>query len=58
MPHYVCVLLVIGWIAIFGAVILLVLSDTQDLDPILHKIEWSTLLFFAGLFVLMEVLKL
>lgn len=36
--------------------ILLVLSDTQDLDPVLHKIEWTTLLFFAGLFVLMEVI--
>ena len=45
-----------GWIAIFGAVILLVLSDTQDLEPVLHKIEWTTLLFFAGLFVLMEVI--
>ena len=45
-----------GWIAVFGAVVLLVLSDIQDLEPILHKIEWSTLLFFAGLFVLMEVM--
>jgi Na+/H+ antiporter NhaD/arsenite permease-like protein len=47
----------LGWIAIFGAVVLLILADTQDLDPILHKIEWSTLLFFAGLFVLMEGLQ-
>ena len=46
-----------GWIAIFGAVVLLILADTQDLEPILHKIEWSTLLFFAGLFVLMEVMS-
>ena len=44
-----------GWIAVFGAVVLLVLSDTQDMEPVLHKIEWATLLFFAGLFVLMEV---
>lgn len=36
--------------------ILLVLSDTQELEPVLHKIEWTTLLFFAGLFVLMEVI--
>ena len=48
--------LLVGWIAIFGAVVLLILADTQNLDPILHKIEWSTLLFFAGLFVLMEVM--
>lgn len=44
-----------GWVAIFGAVVLLILSDTQELEPVLHKIEWGTLLFFAGLFVLMEV---
>ena len=35
---------------------LLILADIQeDLETILHKIEWGTLLFFAGLFVLMEV---
>lgn len=45
-----------GWIAIFGGVVLLILADIQeDLETILHKIEWGTLLFFAGLFVLMEV---
>ena len=49
------VVLSAGWIAVFGAVVLLVLSDTQDMEPVLHKIEWATLLFFAGLFVLMEV---
>ena len=43
-----------GWIAIFGAVVLLILSDTQDLEAILHKVEWGTLLFFGALFVLME----
>ncbi len=45
----------IGWIAIFGAVVLLLLADIQDMESILHKIEWGTLLFFAALFVLMEV---
>ena len=25
------------------------------MQTVLHKIEWGTLLFFAGLFVLMEV---
>ena len=44
-----------GWIAIFGGVVLILLSDMQDLESVLHKIEWGTLLFFAGLFVLMEV---
>ena len=43
-----------GWIAILGALWLLVLADIQDFEIILHRVEWATLLFFAGLFVLME----
>lgn len=45
-----------GWIAILGALWLLVLADIQDFEIILHRVEWATLLFFAGLFVLMEVI--
>ncbi|XP_043985865.1 P protein-like [Gambusia affinis] len=45
-----------GWIAILGALWLLVLADVQDFEIILHRVEWATLLFFAGLFVLMEAL--
>ena len=44
----------IGWIAIFGALVLLLLADIQEMEAILNKVEWGTLLFFAGLFVLME----
>uniref|UniRef100_A0A6Q2YXT7 Citrate transporter-like domain-containing protein n=1 Tax=Esox lucius TaxID=8010 RepID=A0A6Q2YXT7_ESOLU len=44
----------LGWIAILGALWLLVLADIQDFDIILHRVEWATLLFFAALFVLME----
>ncbi|KAL5484287.1 hypothetical protein EMCRGX_G020756 [Ephydatia muelleri] len=44
----------LGWIAIFGAVILIVLSGIKDLEEVMHKIEWSTLLFFAGLFIMMK----
>ena len=44
-----------GWIAVLGAMWLLVIADISDLDSILHKVEWSTLLFFAALFILMEV---
>ena len=43
-----------GWIAIFGGVVLLLIADVQELEGVLHKVEWGTLLFFAGLFVLME----
>ena len=38
-----------------GAIWLLVLADIHDFEGILHKVEWATLLFFAGLFILMEV---
>ncbi|CAG01383.1 unnamed protein product, partial [Tetraodon nigroviridis] len=47
----------LGWIAILGALWLLVLADLQDFEIILHRVEWATLLFFAGLFVLMEACK-
>ena len=33
---------------------LLILADIQELEGVLNKVEWGTLLFFAGLFVLME----
>ncbi|KAI4891984.1 hypothetical protein NFI96_034191, partial [Prochilodus magdalenae] len=45
-----------GWIAILGALWLLILADIQDFEIILHRVEWATLLFFAALFVLMEAL--
>ncbi|XP_039336024.2 P protein isoform X2 [Saimiri boliviensis] len=45
----------IGWIAILGAIWLLILADIHDFEIILHRVEWATLLFFAALFVLMEI---
>lgn len=44
-----------AWSALLAAVLLLILADTEDLDGILARVEWATLLFFAALFVLMEV---
>ncbi|KPM03271.1 P protein-like protein [Sarcoptes scabiei] len=46
----------LGWIAIFGSILLLVLSDRHELESILGRVEWSTLIFFAALFVVMEAL--
>lgn len=46
-----------AWIALFGATWLLVLADPSDLEAILHRIEWATLIFFAALFVLMKVMS-
>ena len=45
----------LGWIALFGSMVLLILADVEELDAVLEKVEWATLLFFAGLFILMEV---
>ena len=53
-----CHVFISGWIAIFGSVVMMILSGIKDLEEVMHKIEWSTLLFFAGLFVLMEVSQL
>ena len=53
-----CHMFISGWIAIFGSVVMMILSGIKDLEEVMHKIEWSTLLFFAALFVLMEVSQL
>ncbi|KAK0082472.1 hypothetical protein PV326_007163, partial [Microctonus aethiopoides] len=47
----------LGWSALLGVILLLVLADTKDLDGILARVEWSTLIFFAALFILMEALS-
>nr|AOW69295.1 pink-eyed dilution-like protein [Salpingoeca infusionum] len=46
----------LGWIAILGAICLLLMTGSHSLDTLLERIEWGTLLFFAALFVLMEAL--
>ncbi|XP_013177018.1 PREDICTED: P protein-like isoform X4 [Papilio xuthus] len=47
----------LGWTALLGALLLLLLAEREDLEPVLARVEWSTLLFFAALFVLMEALS-
>jgi hypothetical protein len=44
-----------GWIAVVGAIALMILADISELENIFHRVEWATLIFFAALFVLMEV---
>lgn len=56
MPHIQR--LSLGWTALLGAVLLLILSDREDMEAVLARVEWSTLLFFAALFILMESLAL
>jgi len=47
----------VAWVALIGAVIMLLVSDRHELEEPLEKVEWSTLLFFAGLFVLVHSLQ-
>lgn len=46
----------LGWTALLGTLLLLLLYDRDDVESIFARVEWSTLLFFASLFILMEVL--
>lgn len=46
----------LGWSALVGAMLLLILADEEDIETVLSRVEWSTLLFFACLFTLMESL--
>eukprot|EP00731_Ephydatia_muelleri_P031093 Em0022g607a len=43
----------LGWIALFGAITLIILSE-QDVKGIFSRLELDTLLFFAALFIMME----
>lgn len=47
----------LGWSALIGIIFLLVISERDDMDAILHRVEWPTLLFFAAMFVLMEAVE-
>ena len=42
------------WIAFLGAVAILLLAKPHEFHHLLDMVEWDTLLFFAGLFVLIE----
>ncbi|KAM8703653.1 hypothetical protein ACLKA7_008305 [Drosophila subpalustris] len=48
--------IMLSWAAILAALLLLILADKPDVDSVLERFEWSTLIFFAALFVLMEAL--
>jgi len=42
-------------VALVGALCVIVLSDTKHFDHVLEKVEWSSLLFFASLFIMMAL---
>lgn len=45
----------LGWVSILGAFLLIILARMNDLDAVLIHVEWSALIFLAGLFVLTEI---
>jgi len=47
----------LAWIAVIGAIVLLLISGLKDIEVVLEKVEWGTLLFFAALFILMRGLE-
>ena len=57
MKHAVDLDLSYAWIAIIGAMVHLVASNVRDIEEVLEKVEFGTLLFFAALFVLMRCLE-
>jgi len=45
-----------AWIALFGAFVTIAFTNPHDVqDALRNHVEWDTLLFFAGLFVLVEI---
>ena len=47
----------VSWVALVGAVLMLLATDPHELEEPLEKVEWTTLIFFAGLFVLIHSLQ-
>ncbi|XP_067624345.1 P protein-like isoform X2 [Eurosta solidaginis] len=47
----------LGWLALLGIIALLIVLDRNDMEHLLHRIEWTTLLFFAAVFVMMECVE-
>ena len=47
----------VSWVALAGAVLMLLATSRHDLEKSLEEVEWTTLLFFAGLFVLIHSLQ-
>ncbi|XP_046866843.1 P protein isoform X2 [Drosophila willistoni] len=55
VPHWRT--LPLGWVALLGVILLLIILNRDDLEHLMHRIEWTTLLFFAAMFVMMECVE-
>jgi Na+/H+ antiporter NhaD/arsenite permease-like protein len=47
----------VSWISLIGAVVMLTFTNRHNLEEPLGEVEWTTLIFFAGLFVLIHSLQ-
>lgn len=45
------------WVAVLGSGILLLITTPRQIAPILEKIEWPTLFFFAYLFIFVKLVE-
>ncbi|ALC40050.1 hoe2 [Drosophila busckii] len=55
VPHWRT--LPLGWVALLGVILLLIILNREDIEHLIHRIEWTTLLFFAAMFVMMECVE-
>ncbi|XP_020604072.1 P protein-like isoform X3 [Orbicella faveolata] len=47
----------VGWIAMLGAILLILLADVTHIEDLMEQVEWTTLVFFSALFILMKSLE-
>ncbi|KAI9583393.1 hypothetical protein GQX74_005141 [Glossina fuscipes] len=47
----------VGWIAILAALLMLSLINPEELESVISRIDWGTMLFICSLCILMNVLK-
>jgi Na+/H+ antiporter NhaD/arsenite permease-like protein len=45
-----------AWIAILGAIMMMIVASPRDLHSVFEHVEWDALLFFAALFVMIEAM--
>ncbi|EDW88426.1 P protein [Drosophila yakuba] len=55
VPHWRT--LPLGWVALLGVILLLIILNRDDMEHLMHRVEWTTLLFFAAMFVMMECVE-
>lgn len=47
----------LGWVALIGVILLLIISGKNNFEELIAKIEWTTLLFIAAMYVVMECIE-